>query len=88
MGVIGMSTGEEMMREQLDRIITRAELRIEQHRIHASALAPYGNQAKRARGQLAQILTGLAKLKTYRNEFSEPPPEATSRQPVRGRVAG
>ena len=83
-----MSTGEEMMREQLDRIIARAELRIEQHCIHASSLAAYGNQAKRARGQLAQILTGLAKLKTYRNEFSEPPPGATSRQPVRGRVAG
>ena len=45
-----MSTGEEMMREQLDRIIARAELRIEQHWSHASALAPYGNQAKRARG--------------------------------------
>jgi len=83
-----MSTGEEMMGEQLDRIIARAELRIEQHCIRASALAPYGNQAKRARGQLAQILTGLAKLKTYRNEFSEPHPGVTSRQPVRGRVAG
>ena len=79
-----MSTGEEMMREQLDRIIARAELRIEQHCIHASALAPYGSQAKSARGQLAQILTGLAKLKTSRNEFSEPQPRATSRPPVRG----
>jgi hypothetical protein len=80
-----MSTGEEMMREQLDRIIARTELRVEQHCIHASALAPYGNQAKRARCQLAQILAGLAKLKTYRNVFSEPHPGATSRQPVRVR---
>ena len=41
-----MSTGEEMMREQLDRIIARAELRIEQHCIHASALAPYGRPSE------------------------------------------
>ena len=61
-------TGEEMVLGQLDRIIARTELRVEQHCIHASALAPYGNQAKRARGQLAQMLTGLAKLKAYRND--------------------
>ena len=72
MGEMGMSTGEEMMREQRDPIIARTELRVEQHCIHASALAPYGDQAKRGRKQLAQMLTGLAKLKICRNEFSEP----------------
>jgi hypothetical protein len=74
MGGIGMLTGEKMMREQLDRIIARTELRVEQYCIHANALDPYGDQAKRARDQLARMLTGLAKLKTYRNEFSEPRP--------------
>jgi hypothetical protein len=61
---IGMSASEVMMREQLDRIIARTELRVEQHCSHASALAPYGDQAKSARIQLAQMLAGLAKLKT------------------------
>ena len=79
-----MSTGEDMVREQLDRIIARTELRVEQHCIHARTLAPYGDHAKRARGQLARMLTGLAKLKTYRNEFCEPQPRATYRPPVRG----
>jgi hypothetical protein len=65
-----MSASEVMMREQLDRIIACTELRVEQHCIHASALAPHGDQAKRARRQLAQMLIGLAKLKICRNEFS------------------
>jgi hypothetical protein len=69
-----MSTSEEMMREQLDRIIARTELRVEQWSIHASALAPYGDQAKKARSQLALVLIGLAKLKTCRSEFSEARP--------------
>jgi hypothetical protein len=74
MSGLGMSANEEMVREQLDRIISRAELRVEQWSIHASALQPYGDQAKRARSQVALALIGLAKLKTYRNEFSEPRP--------------
>ena len=53
-----MSASEVMMREQLDRIIARTELRVEQHCSHASALAPYGDQAKSARIQLAQMLAG------------------------------
>jgi hypothetical protein len=79
-----MSASEVMMRERLDRIIARTELRAEQYCIHASELAPYGDQAKRARGQLAQMLIGLAKLKTYRNEFSYPEPRAAAGLPVRG----
>jgi hypothetical protein len=67
-----MSASEEMMRDQLDRIIARAELRVEQWSIHASALAPYGDQAKQARSQLALILIGLAKLKTCRSESLQP----------------
>jgi len=44
-----MSASEEMMREQLNRIIARTELRVEQQCIHASALAPYVGESKRAR---------------------------------------
>ena len=76
-----MSASEVMMREQLDRIIARTELRVEQHCSHASTLPPYGDQAKSARIQLAQMLAGLAKLKTCRNEFSEPQPRAASGTP-------
>jgi hypothetical protein len=36
---IGMSASEVMMRVQLDRIIVRTELRVEQHSVHAGALA-------------------------------------------------
>jgi hypothetical protein len=73
-----MSASEEMMRDQLDRIIARTELRVEQWSIHAGALAPYGDQAKRARSQLALVLIGLAKLKTCRSEFSEPQSRPTA----------
>lgn len=69
-----MSASEEMLREQLDRIIARTELRVEQWTIHASALAPYGDQAKRARSQLALVLIGLAKLKTCRGGFAQSRP--------------
>jgi hypothetical protein len=83
MGGISVSASEVMMREQLDRIIARSELHVEQHCVQAISLAPNGDQAKRARVQLAQMLTGLAKLKAYRNEFSEPQARTTSRPAVR-----
>ncbi len=73
-----MSASEEMMQEQLDRIIARAELRVEQWSIHASALVPYGDQAKRARSQLGVALMGLARLKKYRSRLAV---VSTSRQP-------
>jgi hypothetical protein len=75
-----MSASEEMMREQLDRIIARAEMRVEQWSIHASALLPYGDQAKKARRQLGLVLMGFAKLKKYRSRF----PESQPRRPADG----
>ena len=45
-----------MVREQLDRIIARTEMRVEHQCRHASALAPYGDEAKRARSDLALAL--------------------------------
>jgi hypothetical protein len=82
---ISMSASEEMVREQLDRIIARIELRIEQHCTHASALARYGNEAKKAQGDLALTLSGLKKLEILRSEFDEPQPRPTCRPQVRGR---
>jgi hypothetical protein len=67
-----MSALEEMAREQLRQIIARTELRAGQQFIHANSLAPYGAEAKRAQRDLAQMLTGLAKLKGMLTKFSEP----------------
>ena len=67
-----MSASEEMMRDQLDRIIAAPSCASSNGASTAGALAPYGDQAKRARSQLALVLIGLAKLKTCRSEFSEP----------------
>ena len=71
---ISVSASEEMVREQLDRIIAHSEVRVEQQCIHASSLAPYGDDAKKARSGLAMMLTGLEKLLLLRNEFTEPQP--------------
>jgi hypothetical protein len=66
---IDMSSSEEMMREQLNQIITRTELRVEQQCIHANGLARYGGEAKRARSELALMLAGLAKLRTLSEQM-------------------
>jgi hypothetical protein len=66
---IDMSTSEEMVREQLVRIIARTELRVERQCIHANALAPFEGEARRARSELALMLAGLAKLKTLSEQI-------------------
>ena len=76
-----MSAIEDMAREQLNQIIARTELRAEQQSIHANALAPYGAEAKRARSELALMLSGLAKLKAMSSKFSEPQPRPVYRHP-------
>jgi hypothetical protein len=77
-----MAAVEEMVRQQLDQIISRTELRAEQQSIHANALAPYGAEAKKAQSELALMLTGLAKLKAMSNEFFQPQPRSVYRHPV------
>jgi hypothetical protein len=81
-----LSASEEMVREQLDRIIAHAELRVERHCAHANALARYGHEAKKAQGYLALMLSGLRKLQTLRSEFNEPQPNCICRPEVRGRA--
>jgi hypothetical protein len=71
-----MSAAEAMLQEQLDRIIARTELRVRQHGMHASEPALHGDDAKRARNQREQMLTGLARLKTMAKQA---PPVATRR---------
>jgi uncharacterized glyoxalase superfamily protein PhnB len=57
------------MGEQLDRLIAHAEMRVERQCIHASALAPHGDEARRARSDLALMLAGLAKLKALSEQI-------------------
>jgi hypothetical protein len=80
-----MSASEEVVREQLDRIIARIELRVGRHCARASVLARYGSEAERAQGGLALMLSGLRKLQILRSEFNEPQPRPTCRPQVRGR---
>ena len=81
-----MSASEEMVREQLDRIIARIERRWEQHRAHAGALTPNGNGAKRAQSGIALTLSGLKKLQILRSEFDEPQSKLTCRPQVSDRA--
>jgi hypothetical protein len=64
-----MSAGEAMMQEQLDRIIARTELRIQQQGLHANELTLHGDEAERARRERGQMLTGLARLKKMANHI-------------------
>lgn len=74
MRAISMSASEEVVQEQLDRIIARIELRVDRQCTHASALARYGDEAKRAQSELALLLISLAQLKTLRNKLLETQP--------------
>ena len=67
-----MPASEDMMQEQLSGIIARMELRVEQKCVRANALAPYGAQAARARSELAQMLSGLEKLRAMLQTNSAP----------------
>ena len=67
-----MPASEDMMQEQLNGIIARMELRVEQKCVRANALAPYGAQAARARSEVAQMLSGLQKLKAMLQANSAP----------------
>jgi hypothetical protein len=82
-----MSASEEMVREQLDRIIARTELRVERHCARANVLARYGNEAKKAQSGLALMLSGLRKLQILRSEFNEPQPTPTCRPQARVRTS-
>jgi hypothetical protein len=61
---IDMSAAEAMLQEQLDRIIARTELRVQQHGMHAGEPGLHGDDAERTRKQREQMLSGLARLKT------------------------
>jgi uncharacterized protein (UPF0335 family) len=80
-----MSASEEIVREQLDRIIARIELRLEQRCAHASALTRDANEAKKAQGSIALTVSGLRKLQMLRGEFDEPQPKLTCMPQVSGR---
>lgn len=81
-----MSASEEMVREQLDRLIARIEPRVEQRCAHASALTRCGSEARKAQGGIALTLSSLKKLQMLRSEFDEPQPKLTCRPQVSSRA--
>jgi hypothetical protein len=68
-----MPTADTLFAEELDNMIGRYKIRIEQQRIHAKELSGDPSQQKHARAQLAGITAGLAKLKDLRKQFTEVP---------------
>jgi len=65
-----MPTADTLFTEELDNLIGRYKIRIEQQRIHAKELSGDPSQQKHARAELAGIIAGLAKLQDLRNQFT------------------
>jgi hypothetical protein len=61
-----MRPSETMLSKELDQIIARCEVRVEQERIHVRELSADPSQQKTARVRLATTVAGLAKLQDYR----------------------
>jgi len=64
-----MSAAERMVADQIGYAIDRAELRIEQQRIHIRALANHPQEATKARAVLEAMLIKLANLQRLRGKF-------------------
>jgi hypothetical protein len=68
-GVLNLQTADTLFTEELDDLIGRYKIRIQQ-RIHAKELSGDPSQQKHARAQLAGIIAGLAKLQDLRKQFT------------------
>jgi uncharacterized protein YciW len=65
-----MATADNVFAEELDNLIARYKIRIQQQRIHARELSGDLPQQKHARAQLAAIVAGLTKLQDLRKHFT------------------
>jgi hypothetical protein len=61
-----MQINDTLLPQELDQIIARHEIRIQQEHIHVAGLRSNPLQQKVARAQVAASMAGLAKLKEYR----------------------
>jgi hypothetical protein len=66
-----MQQPEAMLSENLDEIIRRTQLRLDQEHIHVSELTEGGTQHTSAKATLADGMRALHKLKAYRAHFDK-----------------
>jgi hypothetical protein len=64
-----MNLPESVMSENLDEIIRRSAIRLEQERLHVAELRAGGAQHASAKATLANGMQALDKLKKYRARF-------------------
>ena len=65
-----MESADNVFAEELDNLIARYKIRIQQQRIHARELSGDLPQQKHARAQLAAIVAGLVKLQDLLKHFT------------------
>jgi len=65
-----MSSADTVFAEELDNLIARYKIRIQQYRIHARELSRDPPQQRHAKAQLAAVLASLAKLQDLRKHFT------------------
>jgi hypothetical protein len=65
-----MRPSETMLSQELDQIIARYEIRIEQERIHVRELSADPSEQKAAWVRFDATVAGLAKLQDYRRRFN------------------
>jgi hypothetical protein len=66
-----MDLPERVLSENLDEIIRRSALRLQQERLHVGELSVGGAQHASAKATLASGMRALDKLKKYRARFDE-----------------
>jgi hypothetical protein len=65
-----MQINDTLLSQELDQMIARSEIRIQQELIHVTGLRSDPLQQKVARARVAASMAGLAKLKEYRRRFN------------------
>jgi hypothetical protein len=66
-----MDLPESVLAENLDEIIKRSALRLEQERVHVDELSKGGSQHASAKAMLVDGMQALKKLKAYRSRFDK-----------------
>jgi hypothetical protein len=70
-GNLNVTTADALSPQELDKLIARCKICIEQQRIHARELSGDPPQQKHARAELAAAIAGLAKLQDVRKHFTK-----------------
>ena len=65
-----MQAIDTLLPQELDQMIARFEIRLQQEHIHVAGLRGDPSQQKAAQARVAASMAGLAKLKEYRRRFN------------------